>query len=355
MAHAFDSARVKFPHRINHGMIVGIEDVLAIFRMPGDMDLRHAFRRDAIDVGQRVEAVILRRNVDIVYVEKNSAVGALGDFVQKFPLGHFGDVKFGVAADVLDRHGNLNEVAHLADFLRGDARRFKSVGHGQQVVRVAAIDAAPAEVVGKPGSLGALDQGFQAPQMLTIRSFRGTEVHRDAVLHHLVLFQNLIEDAQRAAAIDHEIFGYDFEPLYYRLAREDVVIVRGAQTDPDSVVRVAVKPIGRHSSLRWTMRKDDAEKYRGPYSPALNTRHRCFEIITAWDRRLEVSSRRLRIRPCPCRSSCLCSHCRSLYIRPCPCRSSDPCKRAFPSPCCLTGPTGPRNACRREGWTPGSL
>src|ERR1700684_2779096 len=142
--------------------------------------------------------------------------------------------------------------------------------------------------------------------MLAIRAFGRAEVHRDAVLHHFVLFQNLIENAQRASAINHEIFGYDFEPVHDGLARENMMVMRGAQTDPDPVICVAIKPIGRHSSLRWTMRKDDAEKYRGPYSPALNTRHRCFEIITAWDRRLEVSSRRLRSRPCPCKSSCLC-------------------------------------------------
>src|ERR1700730_2280496 len=121
------------------------------------MDLRDAFRGDAIDVSKRIETVVLRGNVNIVYVEQDAAIGALGDFVQEFPLGHFGDVKFGVAADVLDSDGNFDEVAHFTDFLRGDARCFKSVGHGKQVVRVAAIHAAPAEVVGKPGSLGALD------------------------------------------------------------------------------------------------------------------------------------------------------------------------------------------------------
>jgi hypothetical protein len=42
------------------------------------------------------------------------------------------------------------------------------------------------------------------------------------------------------------------------------VVMRGTQADPDSVVRVAVKAIGRHLRLRWTMRKDDADKYRGP-------------------------------------------------------------------------------------------
>src|SRR5271166_3844994 len=94
--------------------------------------------------------------------------------------------------------------------------------------------------------------------MLPIRAFRGAEVHRDAMLYNFVLFQNLIENAQRTSAINHEIFGYDFEPVHNRLARKNVVVMLRAQTDPDSVVRVAVKAIGRHLRLRWLTRKDGA-------------------------------------------------------------------------------------------------
>ena len=100
--------------------------------------------------------MILRRDVNIVHVQQNAAVGALHHFVQKFPFGHFGNVKFGVAAHVFDGHRNFQEIAHFANFLRGDSRRFKGVRHGQQIVRVAAIHAAPAEMIGEPGSLGAL-------------------------------------------------------------------------------------------------------------------------------------------------------------------------------------------------------
>jgi hypothetical protein len=56
-----------------------------------------------------------------------------------------------------------------------------------------------------------------------------------------------IEDAQRASAVNHEIFRYDLEPIHDGLARKNVVVVRRAQTDPDSVVCVAVEAIGRHS------------------------------------------------------------------------------------------------------------
>ena len=68
VAHPFDGARVELPDRVNDGMIVGIEDVLAVFRMAGDVDLRDAFRRHAIDVSERIKAVILRRNVNIVHI-----------------------------------------------------------------------------------------------------------------------------------------------------------------------------------------------------------------------------------------------------------------------------------------------
>src|ERR1700684_864073 len=95
--------------------------------------------------------------------------------------------------------------------------------------------------------------------MLAIRAFGRAEVHRDAVLYHFVLFQYLIEDAQRAPAINHEIFGYDFEPIHNRLARQNVVVVRRTQTDPDSVVRVSVKPISRHFRLRWLTPENDTK------------------------------------------------------------------------------------------------
>ena len=82
--------------------------------------------------------------------------------------------------------------------------------------------------------------------MLAIRSLGRAEIHRNAVLHHSVLLQNLIQDAQRPPAIDHEIFGDDLEPIHHGLARKNVVVVRRAQADPDSVIRETVKSIGWH-------------------------------------------------------------------------------------------------------------
>ena len=94
-------------------------------------------------------------------------------------------------------------------------------------MRVTAVHAAPAEMVGEPGRFGALDQILQPAQVLAIQRFGRAEIHRDAVLHDAVLFQNLVQDAQRASAIDHEILGDDFEPIHHGLSREDVLVMRG--------------------------------------------------------------------------------------------------------------------------------
>src|SRR5580704_284648 len=92
--------------------------------------------------------------------------------------------------------------------------------------------------------------------MLAIGALGRAEVHGDAVLHDFILFQNLIEDAQRSSAVNHEIFRDDFEPIHDGLARKNMVVMGGTQADPDSVVRVAVKAIGRHLRLRWMTRKE---------------------------------------------------------------------------------------------------
>src|SRR6202140_266819 len=101
-------------------------------------------------------------------------------------------------------------------------------------------------MIGNPRRFRALDQFLQPPQMLAVGLLRRTEIHGHAVLHDLVLLQDLIQDAPRASAIDHEIFGNNLEPVAHRLARQDVVVVRGAQANADTVFGKSVKAIRRH-------------------------------------------------------------------------------------------------------------
>ena len=109
MADALDGAVVELPDGIDYRVVVGVENVFAIFGVAGDVDLRDAIGGDAIDVDGGIETVILRRDVDIVDIEKDATIGLLDHFVEEFPFGHFRDVIFSVAADVFYDHGDFEE------------------------------------------------------------------------------------------------------------------------------------------------------------------------------------------------------------------------------------------------------
>ena len=50
---------VELPDRIEHRMIVGIENVFLKLGMPGDVDLPDAMMRDVVEVIVGIEIVIL--------------------------------------------------------------------------------------------------------------------------------------------------------------------------------------------------------------------------------------------------------------------------------------------------------
>ena len=54
----------------------------------GDMNLRDAMRGHGVDILHRIELVIHCRDVDVIHVEQNAAVGALHHFIEKLPLRH---------------------------------------------------------------------------------------------------------------------------------------------------------------------------------------------------------------------------------------------------------------------------
>src|ERR1700722_18784539 len=227
--------------------------------MSGDMNLRHAVGRNTIYICKRVEVVILRRHVNVVYIEQNAAIRPLHHFIQKLPLGHFRNVKLRIAAHVFNHYRSLDKIPHFANFLRRDARRFECVRHRQQIMRVAAIDATPAEMIRNPRGLGAFYQVLQSLQVLAIRFLRRAEIHRNAMLHHSILLENLVEDAHRTPAIDHEILRNNFEPVHDWFLGKNVVVVRSAQPDSHAVVRESVEPICRH-----LIPQVKTEKERGP-------------------------------------------------------------------------------------------
>ena len=50
LADQFGGAGIQLPHRVEHRMIVRVENVLLEFGMAGDVELRDAMVRDVVDV-----------------------------------------------------------------------------------------------------------------------------------------------------------------------------------------------------------------------------------------------------------------------------------------------------------------
>ena len=110
--------------------------------------------------------------------------------------------------------------------------------------------------------------------MLAIQRLRGAEVHRDAMLHDLILVEDLVEDLERVAAADHVVFGDDLKPVDDRLFARDVVVVRHAQADADTVFRKRVESVCWHCEIRSSQWRE--EEVGGlSLSQASNTRRLC--------------------------------------------------------------------------------
>src|SRR6185437_13945565 len=193
--------------------------------MSRDMDLRDALRRNAVNIVRRVEAMVLRRNIDIVNVEKDAAVRRLDDLVKELPLRHLRLMKLRIAAHILNGDGNLKEILNLADSLRRRLHGFEGVRNGKKIVGIAAINAAPAEMVRQPRSFGPASQILQTPEMLAVQRLRGAEIHRDSMLNNAVTLQYFIEDLKGTASVHHVIFGDNLEPVDNRLLLENMAIV----------------------------------------------------------------------------------------------------------------------------------
>src|SRR5580658_6853692 len=108
-AAAIDGARVEIPDRIDHRVVVRVEDVLLVLGVAGDVNLGNAMRGHGVDVIHGVKFVIHRGDVDVVDIEENAAVAALDDFAQKLPLGHLGAGERRVATYVFDSDGDFEK------------------------------------------------------------------------------------------------------------------------------------------------------------------------------------------------------------------------------------------------------
>src|SRR5258708_32864607 len=117
-------------------------------------------------------------------------------------------------------------------------------------MRVSSVNAAPAEMVGEPRSICSLPQLLQPAEVFAIGLLCRSEIHGDSVLHDFVLIEDLIQNVQRPAAVNHEILGDNFKPVHDGFTRENMLIVRSAQANSNPVISKRVKATFRHVLFR---------------------------------------------------------------------------------------------------------
>ena len=58
-------------------MIVGVDEIVAVIFVAGEMDLLHAIDRNRLQIVQRIKLVIHAADIDVVDIEQQQTIGAL--------------------------------------------------------------------------------------------------------------------------------------------------------------------------------------------------------------------------------------------------------------------------------------
>jgi hypothetical protein len=75
VAAEFDRVGIHRPNRIEYRMIMGVQDVFLELGVAGNVNLSNAIVRDVVQVIVGIETVVLGRDVDVIYIKQDSAVG----------------------------------------------------------------------------------------------------------------------------------------------------------------------------------------------------------------------------------------------------------------------------------------
>ena len=233
---------IELPHRVDHVVVVRIDQVRCTVRVTGQVELHHALVRHGADELLGVHVVVEARDVDVVDVEQQATIGVLGHARDEFPLAQRGVGEGDVAARVLEHEGPLEDVLHDADALDDVLERRLVERNRQQVVGVAAGHTCPADVVGHPVRTDRVRERLQFSEVVEVEGVGGADRQGDAVHHDAVALGDLLEDIPRAAAGVDEVFGDDLEPVDIGLVLEDVREVHRAQ--PDAQTQVGMSQTG---------------------------------------------------------------------------------------------------------------
>lgn len=105
---------IKRPYRIAHRMVMGIDHIITVVHMPGQMQLADALGRQAADKRPGIKPVVTRADIYVVHVQQQLAPGEMGQAIEEFPLGELISLGAHIAGDVFQHQWALQYILHLA-------------------------------------------------------------------------------------------------------------------------------------------------------------------------------------------------------------------------------------------------
>ena len=248
-------------------------------------------------------------HVDVVDVEQQAAVGALGELARGTPTRVIVEAaKLDVARDVLEQRCAGRAASWTCADARGDVReRLFGVGQRQQVVQVAPVDAGPAEVIGDPGRLEASRERRSVAQVRAIERIGAADRHRDAVQHDRIALRGCARGAcSGAAARDEIVLGDHLEPVDARSAGQDLARNGRCRSPRPNPSRLFMRGPGRVAGRLRSAPRSGRNATRQP--PSFHFGLGGFALA------LVISTK-----PLPLHEFCPCSHWSPSGSRTCPC------------------------------------
>ena len=186
----------------------------------------------------------------MLLIEQNARVGLVRDCRQKLPFRQRPARKFEVSRGVLEDEALAENLLHLLHPANDVAESFLRQGERQEVVRISAANAREAQMIGDPARAGAIAKGDELTQVVEIERVGGADVQRHPVQRKRVALGDAIQELERTPPRVQEVVAQDLEPRDLGPLREEVLVVRGAQTYADAEIRESEPRRGRRARFR---------------------------------------------------------------------------------------------------------
>ena len=141
----------EFPDGGRHVGVVAVDAHVRQHGVPGEVHVGDGALGDRGEHRLRIDAEVVRVHDQIVDVEQHAAAGARAQRREELALADPGAREGDVGRGVLQQQPPPERVLHLRDARRDVIEHFGRVEDGQQVVRRAAAEARPAQVIAHEG------------------------------------------------------------------------------------------------------------------------------------------------------------------------------------------------------------